>query len=100
MFAPPAILNPATFLPETDDSLPVYCCGDILEEETGIHSDLLDQPWPDVPNWYTDGSSFLVKLQMAEGRPINVYTDSSFYRNFFKMGRGLPNEKRNCQCCG
>jgi hypothetical protein len=81
IFAPPAILNPATFLPETDDSLPVYCCGDILEEETGIHSDLLDQPWPDVPNWYTDGSSFLVKGPSDDwGQPINIYTNSSLYR--------------------
>ena len=57
IFAPPAILNPATFLPETDDSLPVYCCVDILAEETGIHSDLRNQPWPGVPNWYTEAAS-------------------------------------------
>ena len=36
VFAPPAILNPATFLPETDDSSPVHCCADILAEEIGI----------------------------------------------------------------
>jgi hypothetical protein len=40
VFAPPAILNPATLLPETDDSSPVHCCVDILEEETRIQSDL------------------------------------------------------------
>ena len=61
VFAPPAILNPAIFLPEMDDSSPVHCCADILWEEIGIRSDLRDQPWPGVPNWYTDGSSFLVE---------------------------------------
>ena len=60
MFAPPAILNPATFLPETDNSSPGHCCANILAEEIGIQSDLRDQPWPGVPNWYTDRSSFLV----------------------------------------
>jgi hypothetical protein len=44
MFAPPAILNPATLLPEMDDSSPVHCCENILAEETGIHSDLRNQP--------------------------------------------------------
>lgn len=27
-----------------------------------LQSDLRDQPWPGVPNWYTDGSSFLVEV--------------------------------------
>ena len=62
VFAPPAILNTATSLPEMDDSSPVHCCADILAEEIGIRSDLRDQPWPGVPNWYTDGSSFLVEV--------------------------------------
>ena len=44
MFAPPAILNPATFLPETDNSSPGHCCANILAEEIGIQSDLRDQP--------------------------------------------------------
>ena len=61
VFAPPAILNSATFLPEMDDSSPVHRCADILGEKIGIRSDLRDQPWPGVPNWYTDGSSFLVE---------------------------------------
>ena len=30
---------------------------------------------------------------MAEGRPINIYTNSSFYRYLFRMGGGLPNKK-------
>ena len=33
-FAPPAILNPATLLPEADEA-PVHRCGDILAEEAG-----------------------------------------------------------------
>jgi hypothetical protein len=67
MFAPPAILNPTTLLPETDDPSPVHCCADILVEETGIRSDLCDQPWPGIPNWYTDGSSFLVEGKRMAG---------------------------------
>ena len=43
MFAPPAILN------------------------TAMQSDLRDQPWPGVPNWYTDGSSFLVEGKRMAG---------------------------------
>lgn len=37
-FAPPAILNPATLLPLTNDSVPVHQCMDILAEETGTRS--------------------------------------------------------------
>nr|UUG66872.1 MAG: pol protein [Gammaretrovirus sp.] len=62
-FAPPAILNPATLLPEADDEIPVHQCGDILASETGTRPDLPDKPWAGAPNWYTDGSSF-----MAEGK--------------------------------
>jgi ribonuclease HI len=89
---------------------------DILIEETGTKKDLTDQPWPGCPNWYTDGSSFLVKekqkagaavvnrkqtiwasslpegttaqrtepialtqaLGLAEGKNINIYTDSRY----------------------
>lgn len=43
-FAPPAILNPATLLPLTNDSVPVHQCMDILAEKTGTRSDLTDQP--------------------------------------------------------
>lgn len=60
-FAPPAILNPATLLPETDESYPVHSCTEVLAEEIGIRKDLTDSPWPGVPNWYTDGSSFLIE---------------------------------------
>jgi hypothetical protein len=49
-FAPPAILNPATLLPEADNSLPVHQCMDILVEETGTRKDLTDQPWPGYHN--------------------------------------------------
>ena len=66
-FAPPAILNPATLLPETNDSLPVHQCMDILAEETGTRKDLTDQPWSGCPNWYMDGSSFLVKGKRKAG---------------------------------
>ncbi|MEJ1287077.1 hypothetical protein NN561_018092 [Cricetulus griseus] len=113
-YAPPAVLNPATLLPETDNSSPIHHCADILVEETGIQNDQRDQPWPGSLNWYTDGNSFVVEgkrkagaavvdgkqviwasslpegtsaqkaepvaliqaLQMAEGKSINIYTDS------------------------
>lgn len=60
-FTPPAILNPTTLLPETDDSTWVHQCVDILAEETGSRKDLTDRTWPGVPDWYTDGSSFVVE---------------------------------------
>ena len=43
IFAPPVVLNPATLLPETDDSSPTHHCADILAEETGTRNDLKDQ---------------------------------------------------------
>jgi hypothetical protein len=70
VFAPPAILNPATFLPKTDNASPVHCCADILSEEIGIRSDLRDQPWPGVPNWYTDRSSFLMEGKRMAGAAV------------------------------
>jgi hypothetical protein len=54
IFAPPAVLNLDTLLPETDDSSPTHHCTDIL-------ADLKDQPWPGSPSWYTEGSIFLVE---------------------------------------
>ena len=46
IFASPVVLNPATLLPETDDSSPTHHCTDILAEETGTRNDLKDQPLP------------------------------------------------------
>ena len=46
IFASPVVLNPATLLPETDDSSPTHHCADILAEETGTRNDLKDQPLP------------------------------------------------------
>lgn len=60
-FAPPVVLNPATLLPETDDSSPTHHCADILAEEAGTQNDLKDQPWPGSLSWYIDGSSFMVE---------------------------------------
>lgn len=42
VFAPPSVLNPATLLPEVDDSAAAHCCLDILAEEIGIQEDLKD----------------------------------------------------------
>ncbi|MEJ1276207.1 hypothetical protein NN561_007111 [Cricetulus griseus] len=69
-FAPPAILNPATLLPEAEDSTPVLRCIDVLDEETGTRKDLTDQPWPSVPNWYTDSSSFVVEGKRRAGAEV------------------------------
>ena len=60
-FALPAIHNPTTLLPKTDDSTWVHQCADILDEETGSRKDLTDQTWPGVPDWYTDVRSFVVE---------------------------------------
>ena len=46
LFAPLAILNPATLLPEADESAPIHQCMDILAEEPGTRKDLTDQLWP------------------------------------------------------
>jgi hypothetical protein len=40
-FAPPAILNPTTLLPEANET-PVDQCEEILAEETGTWPDLTD----------------------------------------------------------
>lgn len=40
---PRAILNPATLLPEADE-VPIHKCEEVLAEETGVRSDLTDQP--------------------------------------------------------
>jgi ribonuclease HI len=69
-FAPPAILNPATLLPLADDSAPVHQCADVLAEETGTRKDLTDQPWPGVPDWYTDGSSIVVEGKRKAGAAV------------------------------
>ncbi|MEJ1286835.1 hypothetical protein NN561_017847 [Cricetulus griseus] len=69
-FAPPAILKPATLLPEVKDSTPVHRCTDVMAEETGTRKDLTDQPWPGVPNWYTDGSSFVVEGKRRAGAAV------------------------------
>lgn len=69
-FAPPAILNPATLLPLEGDSTPMHQCADILAEETGTRRDLTDKPWPGVPNWYTDGSSFVVEGKRRAGAAV------------------------------
>lgn len=75
-FAPPAILNPATLLPVEGDSTPVHRCVDILAGEAGTRKDLTDQPWPGVPNWYTDGSSFVIEGKRRAGAAVVVGTQA------------------------
>ncbi|XP_032762995.1 uncharacterized protein LOC116904191 [Rattus rattus] len=69
-FAPPAILNPATLLLETEDTKLVHVCSDILAEETGIRQDLTDQPQPGRPTWFTDGSIFVVEGKRMAGAAV------------------------------
>ncbi|XP_073067775.1 uncharacterized protein [Manis javanica] len=116
-FAPPAILNPATLLPDSGKEV-LHTCQEILAEETGTRQDLRDQPLegPGLLTWYTDGSSYIMggkrmagaavvdddrivwasglptgtsaqraelvaltqALRMAEGKRLNVYTDSRY----------------------
>lgn len=110
-------LNPATLLPETDDSLPLHHCGDLLDTLTSARPDLKDQPHPDAEvTLFTDGSSFVEDgerragaavvtidsviwaqalpkgtlaqraelialteaLRWAEGKKVNIYTDSRY----------------------
>ena len=42
-FAPPAVLDPTTLLPETEDSSSTHHCTDILAEETDTQNDLKNQ---------------------------------------------------------
>ena len=69
-FAPPAVLNSATLLPETDDISSTHHCADILAEEAGTRNDLKDQPWSGSPSWYTDGSCFEVEGKQKAGTAV------------------------------
>lgn len=61
-FGPPVTLNQATLLPQETPEPILHTCQDILAEETGVRSDLLDYPLPDAEvTYFTDGSSFLVQ---------------------------------------
>ncbi|XP_076767284.1 uncharacterized protein LOC143433999 [Arvicanthis niloticus] len=68
-FAPPAVLNPATLLPEADET-PVHQCEEILAEEAGTRSDLTDQPWPGAETWFTDRSSFVKEGKRRAGAAV------------------------------
>uniref|UniRef100_UPI00402B53CD uncharacterized protein LOC117721372 n=1 Tax=Arvicanthis niloticus TaxID=61156 RepID=UPI00402B53CD len=88
-FAPPAILNPTTLLPEVDET-PVHQCEEILAEETGTWSDLTNRPWPGMVNEYK-------RIVLLKGLiPI-----SDNYFSIFKslMARDLGlNRKKQKQC--
>lgn len=68
-FAPSAILNPATLLPEAEEAR-VHRCKEILAEETGTRPDLTGQAWPGVETWFTDRSSFVVEGKHRAGAAI------------------------------
>ncbi|KAK1346142.1 hypothetical protein QTO34_008611 [Cnephaeus nilssonii] len=71
-FGPPAILNPATLLPETSTQESVlHTCQEILAEETGTRRDLRDQPLPDAQlTWFTDGSSYIIEGKRVAGAAV------------------------------
>jgi ribonuclease HI len=68
-FAPLATLNPATLLPEADET-PVHQCEEILAEETGTQPDLANRPWPETVAWLTNGSSFMVEGKCRAGAAV------------------------------
>ncbi|XP_061856020.1 uncharacterized protein LOC133625785 [Colius striatus] len=70
-FAPPAILNPATLMPEARESdQPLHECQEVLTEEVGIRADLTDQPMEGTPSWFTDGSSYLLEGKRKAGAAV------------------------------
>lgn len=70
VFAPPAVLNPATLLPEAEELCSIHHCADILAKEVCTCRNLWDHPWAGSPNWYTDGSSFVVKGKRKAGAAV------------------------------
>ncbi|XP_073075561.1 uncharacterized protein [Manis javanica] len=70
-FAPPAILNPATLLPELGKEV-LHTCQEILAEETGTRQDLQDQPLrgTGLLTWYTDGSSYIMDSKRMAGAAV------------------------------
>nr|XP_036882548.1 uncharacterized protein LOC118973965 [Manis javanica] len=70
-FAPPAILNPATLLPDLGKEV-LHTCQETLAEETGTHRDLRDQPLegPGLLTWYTDGSSYIMGGKRMAGAAV------------------------------
>lgn len=126
-------LNPATVLPEeTDDSLPLHHCGDLLDTLTSARLDLKDQPHPGAEvTLFTDGSSFvetgerragaavvtidsviwaqalpkgtsaqraelialIEALRWAEGKKVNIYTDSRYAFATLHVHRALYKER-------
>ena len=69
-FQTPCFLNPATLLPNLEDS-PLHDCGEILAETTAIRKDLTDVPLNNSELiWFTDGSSFIKDGQRKAGAAI------------------------------
>ncbi|XP_073071859.1 uncharacterized protein [Manis javanica] len=70
-FAPPAILNPATLLPDLEKEV-LHTCQEILAEETGTRQDLQDQPLGGTRllTWYTDGSSYIMDGKRMAGAAV------------------------------
>ena len=70
-FAPPAILNLATLLPDPGKEV-LHTCQEILAEETRTRRDLRDQPLegPGLLTWYTDGNSYIIGSKKIAGAAV------------------------------
>ncbi|XP_057343887.1 uncharacterized protein LOC130679289 [Manis pentadactyla] len=85
-FAPPAILNLATLLPNSGKEV-LHTCQEILAEETGTRQDLQDQPLggPGLLTWYTDGSSYIIDSKRMAGAAV-VDDDRIIWASGLPMG--------------
>nr|XP_012645442.1 zinc finger protein 879 isoform X5 [Microcebus murinus] len=67
-FRTPAILNPATLLPDPEPETPEHSCLEILAETQMARKDLKDHPLPNSDlTWFTDESSFV-----PDGHSTNI----------------------------
>ena len=59
--SPSEVLNPATFLPTPEGSLPFHSCLETLDHWTKPQKGLLEDPLTNPEEiWYTNGSSFVL----------------------------------------
>lgn len=85
-FRQTAALNPATLLPEVDDSLPLHHCADTLDALTATCPDLTDQPLEDAEvTLFTDGSSYMKEGLRFAGAAV-VTQDSTIWAEALPRG--------------
>nr|QLI47671.1 MAG: pol polyprotein [Reticuloendotheliosis virus] len=85
-FKQTAALNPATLLPETDDTLPIHHCLDTLDSLTSTRPDLTDQPLGQAEaTLFTDGSSYIRDGKRYTGAAV-VTLDSVIWAEPLPIG--------------